>query len=258
MSLRPFLGLWVFDPTVSTYPAGAPEDARYAILRQGDGLVFRAEWVEAGERKAATFHELFDDNERDFGDTGHRMRGWVEDGALCSEIRTSTGGVHKSVRRLVDGDLVIEQTSSEPNAGSQTTVGVYRKQRVKQVLLYRRDLKMRKGKIAAQCSHASLAVFSRGGRPDPFTLQRPLDAAAATWFQLGAAKIVLSVDDEQALVTAHEAARAAGLPTVLITDSGRTEFKGVPTQTAVAIGPAAGSEIDRITGKDGLVQAKLA
>lgn len=39
---------------------------------------------------------------------------------------------------------------------------------------------------------------------------------------------------------------------------GKTEFKGVPTYTAVAIGPAYSKDIDLITGPQGLVPVKLA
>ncbi|RME24415.1 MAG: aminoacyl-tRNA hydrolase [Deltaproteobacteria bacterium] len=146
----------------------------------------------------------------------------------------------------------------------------------KQVLLYRRDLKMRKGKIAAQCAHASLAVFlSRqvravavpvaddgtvGGEPlDPGrTMVLELDEAMAAWVRHGSAKIVLSVDDEAALLRAHQLAVDAGLPTALIRDAGHTEFGGVPTLTACAIGPARVEDIDPITGPEGAVATKLA
>ncbi|MCB9780881.1 MAG: aminoacyl-tRNA hydrolase [Alphaproteobacteria bacterium] len=147
--------------------------------------------------------------------------------------------------------------------------------RCKQVLLYRRDLQMRKGKIAAQCAHASLAVFLRrqaravavavddAGQPldalDPATtLVLPLTADMASWVRAGSAKVVLSVEDEAALLTAHRLAQEAGLPCALIRDSGRTEFGGVPTYTAVAIGPARLDLIDPITGPDGAVATKLA
>ncbi len=146
----------------------------------------------------------------------------------------------------------------------------------KQVLLYRRDLKMRKGKIAAQCAHASLAVFLRrqvralavpvaddgtvATQPlDPATtMVVQLDDAMAAWVARGSAKIVLSVDDEDALRRAHQLALDAGLPTALIRDAGHTEFGGVPTLTACAIGPARLADIDRITGPDGAVATKLA
>ena len=148
--------------------------------------------------------------------------------------------------------------------------------RRKQVLLYRRDLKMRKGKIAAQCAHASLAVFLRRqaravavpvdeeGRPGTealdaaTTLILPLDPDMAAWVRAGSAKVVLSVPDEESLLRAHQLAQDAGLPTALIRDSGRTEFGGVPTYPAVAIGPAPVDVIDTITGPEGQVETKLA
>lgn len=145
---------------------------------------------------------------------------------------------------------------------------------VKQVILYRRDLKMRKGKIAAQCAHASLAVFLRSaispegiavaidGTPHPLdpasTLVVPMDAAMVTWTTRGFKKIVLSVDDEAALLEAHRLAQEAGIPCALIRDSGKTEFGGVPTYTTVALGPAESAVIDPISGPEGAVLTKLA
>ncbi len=129
---------------------------------------------------------------------------------------------------------------------------------VKQVLLYRRDLKMRKGKIAAQCAHASLSVFLRRGALTQGHLVVPLDAAMTKWIERGSAKVVLSVDDEEALLAAHALAEAAGLPCALIRDAGKTEFKGVPTRTAVAIGPGSVAAIDAITGPEGQIATKLA
>lgn len=164
---------------------------------------------------------------------------------------------------------------------------------VKQVIIYRRDLKMRKGKIAAQVAHASMKVFfdqnirfmSPSGKPflfravwvedpdasgsaDPNVsitvpcgeyLFVPLNEKMADWcFNGSFAKIVLSVESEEDLLRAHEEAKARGIPTSLITDQGRTEFHGVPTNTTVAIGPAAADAIDEITGPSGLVGTKLA
>ena len=130
---------------------------------------------------------------------------------------------------------------------------------IKQVLVYRRDLAMRKGKIAAQCAHAALAVFTRR-RVDVGDghLHVPLDDAMRTWLARGGAKIVLSVETEQDLLEIHRLAEAAGLPTVVITDAGKTEFGGVPTRTVVAVGPAEADAIDAITGPGGAVTTKLA
>ena len=65
-------------------------------------------------------------------------------------------------------------------------------------------------------------------------------------------------DENATRAAIKEAARERGLPTSLITDAGRTEFGGVPTRTAVAVGPAVVGEIDAITGPEGLVATKLA
>lgn len=129
---------------------------------------------------------------------------------------------------------------------------------IKQVLLYRRDLKMRKGKIAAQCAHASLSVFLRRGGIAEKHLVVPLTDAMEAWIVRGSAKVVLSVDDEPALLEAHRLAEEAGIPCALIRDAGKTEFHGVPTLTALAVGPASSELIDRITGPEGAVLTKLA
>ena len=47
--------------------------------------------------------------------------------------------------------------------------------------------------------------------------------------------------------TAARTAKLAGLPCSLIRDAGLTEFAGVPTLTAVAVGPAELSKVDAIT-----------
>lgn len=158
------------------------------------------------------------------------------------------------VERRVAGDVLTETVRQ----GDLQAVVTYRRSSAKQVLVYRRDLKMRKGKIAAQCAHGSMAVFFRRDAGRPGELSIPLDGPMEQWSRQGFAKIVLSVESEDDLLAIHEAALAAGLPSGIITDAGKTEFKGVPTRTVVAVGPAARGEIDRITGPGGLVACKLA
>ena len=62
------------------------------------------------------------------------------------------------------------------------------------------------------------------------------------------AKIVVQVENEEELVAIYEKAKIAGLESHLITDSGATEFHGVPTKTAVGIGPDYSEKTDLITG----------
>jgi len=109
---------------------------------------------------------------------------------------------------------------------------------MKQVIVLRKDLGMRKGKMIAQGAHASLGCYLK--YPDhPYVLE---------WLEGPFTKIAVSVDSEEELFEIYRLAQEASLPTILIKDAGRTEFNGVPTHTAVAVGPGPEEEIDKITG----------
>lgn len=126
---------------------------------------------------------------------------------------------------------------------------------VKQVIIVRKDLKMRKGKMIAQGAHASLAVLLRGGTiqnisvyPRKNNYVIPLTPEMEQWLEGRFTKICVGVDSEDELLTIYDKAKMAKLPCSLIQDAGLTEFDGVPTYTAVAIGPAKNNAIDKITG----------
>ena len=55
---------------------------------------------------------------------------------------------------------------------------------------------------------------------------------------------------EEELLELFKKAKGLKLKAHIITDAGRTEFNGVPTKTALAIGPNKANEIDKITGND--------
>jgi PTH2 family peptidyl-tRNA hydrolase len=115
----------------------------------------------------------------------------------------------------------------------------------KQVIVIRKDLNMRKGKMVAQGAHASMKVLlDRGATTGSFESTEAMTA----WLLGRFTKICVSVDSEAALLDVVERARAAGVPVALITDSGATEFHGVPTNTCCAVGPAWSDEVDAITG----------
>ena len=69
------------------------------------------------------------------------------------------------------------------------------------------------------------------------------------WLTGAFAKVCCRVDSEDELMAIHDKAVAAGLEVHLITDSGKTEFHGVPTRTCLAIGPDEAEKIDTITGQ---------
>lgn len=115
---------------------------------------------------------------------------------------------------------------------------------LKQVIIVRRDLNMRKGKLAAQVAHASttVTVEALAGSKGNWT-NKVLD-----WYNTSQAKIIVGADSEQELIDLYLRALDQGLITVLITDHGYTEFHGVPTKTCCAIGPEPLTLIDPITG----------
>jgi PTH2 family peptidyl-tRNA hydrolase len=126
---------------------------------------------------------------------------------------------------------------------------------VKQVIIWNKSLKCRTGKIAAQCSHASMAFLTKFAELDihneadgyletfirnPFEVQK--------WITEGFTKVVCQCENEEELKSLYQKALDAGLNAHLIIDSGFTEFHGVPTPTCVGIGPNKIEEIDKITG----------
>lgn len=128
---------------------------------------------------------------------------------------------------------------------------------IKQVIVIRNDLNMRKGKMCAQASHASMAFLIKGGGFYQNDLTDPLAfhnerlkniSEVEKWTNSGYTKICLQVSSEEELVELHEKAIEAGLLSNLITDKGLTEFNGVPTKTCIAIGPNKAEEINKITG----------
>ena len=121
----------------------------------------------------------------------------------------------------------------------------------RQIIVIRKDLNMRKGKIGAQAAHASMKVFFDAFEDDGSTWKvsaalynRP---AVKEWVNGLFKKIVVSVNSEAELLEIYEKAKEAGLPCSLIQDSGLTEFKE-PTYTAVGIGPAEDSVFPPLTG----------
>lgn len=134
--------------------------------------------------------------------------------------------------------------------------------KAKQLIVMRRDLKMRKGKIAAQAGHACveavLTALVREGRTDELRageggwvyLDDPAERHTALydWFDAGVAKVCVYVDSEQELLDIADQGRERGFIVSLIRDAGLTEFHGEPTYTCLAFEPLRAEDIDPITG----------
>ena len=81
--------------------------------------------------------------------------------------------------------------------------------RIKQVILIRKDLTMRRGKEIAQGSHAAMAFLVEqltsaiidNSKPQDFTIT--LTDVEKTWLSRGVAKVCLRVNSEQELQEHH-------------------------------------------------------
>lgn len=128
---------------------------------------------------------------------------------------------------------------------------------IKQVIVVRKDLNMRKGKIAAQCCHASMKIlldrmietrFSFLNYENPFILIQTTPHLDE-WIKGLFTKIVVYVNSEEELLDVYNQAKNKNILCSLIEDAGNTEFHGIPTKTCCAIGPDESEIIDEVTGK---------
>ena len=134
----------------------------------------------------------------------------------------------------------------------------------KQVIVMRKDLNMRKGKMIAQGAHASLAVlleafFGAHAKREwvvnknsehimTTEIKLHFDEPMFQWINSSFKKIVVGAESLGECVDVYRKAKAMGIPCSLIEDKGLTEFGGQVTVTCCAIGPADPEEIDKITG----------
>lgn len=123
---------------------------------------------------------------------------------------------------------------------------------VKQVIVIRKDLRMRRGKEIAQGSHASMAWLTKrlAYMMDKYAgwTSANFSDAEQKWLTGRFAKVVCQTSSLEELTAVEVAALEAGLEVHVITDSGRTEFGGVPTVTCLAVGPDYADKVDTVTG----------
>lgn len=109
----------------------------------------------------------------------------------------------------------------------------------KMVLCVRQDLGMQKGKIAAQCGHATLSAYKKAiEKNSPF-----LEA----WEDDGQMKVALKVENVDVLNELMSKAARLKLNCAVIRDAGRTQIPA-GSITVLAIGPGPSAVIDQVTG----------
>lgn len=106
----------------------------------------------------------------------------------------------------------------------------------KLVLVVRKDLSMGVGKVAAQCSHASILAYKRSSK-----------MMLLKWALNGQKKVVLGCPNEETLNNIKEEAKKSGLLTNVVRDAGYTQVEP-NTATVIAVGPAKEEMVDKVTG----------
>ena len=101
--------------------------------------------------------------------------------------------------------------------------------------MVRKDLKLSKGKLAAQVAHASFSSSQLASR-----------TAVKAWERDGQKKVVLAAEMKQ-ITELKKKCRKLRIPCSLISDAGLTEIPS-GTVTCLGIGPADDSRIDKLTG----------
>jgi len=112
--------------------------------------------------------------------------------------------------------------------------------RYKLVIVFRSDLKLSKGKIAAQAGHAAVSAAEEA--------RKHCREWWEEWLYEGQRKIAVKVKSEKELLKLEEQAEELGLPCVLIVDRGLTEIPP-DTVTCLGIGPAPSGKVDKLTGR---------
>ena len=112
--------------------------------------------------------------------------------------------------------------------------------RYKQVIVFRSDLKLSKGKIAAQAGHGAVAAAEEA--------RKHHRAWWEAWMREGQCKIAAKVKSEKQLLELEEQTKELALPNALIIDRGITQITP-GTVTCLGIGPAPAEKVDKLTGK---------
>lgn len=132
----------------------------------------------------------------------------------------------------------IMATCTDTESDTETTV-MGESGKFKMILVVRTDLKMGKGKVAAQCSHAAVSAYKQVWLRNPELLKQ--------WEYYGQPKVVVKVPDEDSLLELLCHAKEVGLPVSLIQDAGRTQI-APGSRTVLGVGPGPIDLVDRITG----------
>ncbi|RSL97679.1 hypothetical protein CEP52_010752 [Fusarium oligoseptatum] len=184
------------------------------------------------------------------------IRGYLISPDLVEERRRNLHDPEESEESDIDeDDSLLDHApnwANGPDADRRQGLKAEEKEKVVQdngeecklVLVVRTDLGMTKGKIAAQCSHATLACYKTPLRAPANSPQRKI---LSRWERLGQAKIAVQVKSQEEMLELRRKARSLGITAEVIQDAGRTQIEA-GSMTVLGVGPAPRSVVDQVTG----------
>ncbi|KAI8984679.1 peptidyl-tRNA hydrolase PTH2-domain-containing protein [Mycotypha africana] len=163
--------------------------------------------------------------------------------AIASLVTGYIIGKYNAQNRLKDTTKASKQTETKDENDDEELdelpedgkIDLKKYDNFKLTLVVRTDLGMTKGKIAAQCGHATLACYKAAKRVNPMLLRN--------WEMSGQAKVALKCDSEEKLLEMQAVALSLGLPAQTIQDAGRTQI-APGSRTVLGVGP--GNKTDHI------------
>ena len=112
---------------------------------------------------------------------------------------------------------------------------------VKMVMCVRMDLKMDKGKIAAQCSHSAIGIYKK------LIKAKKYEKMLESWENNGQKKIVAKLKSEKEMNLIVSKATDAGILFEVITDAGKTQVVA-GSRTVIALIDFE-NKLDTVTGR---------
>lgn len=109
----------------------------------------------------------------------------------------------------------------------------------KMVIAVREDIKLSRGKIAAQVAHAAVGCT--------LIARKNSSSFLSKWLREGQKKIVVKVSTVDDIRSLESTAKSMKITVKVVVDAGHTEVEP-GTVTCIGLGPAPESVLDKITG----------
>ena len=118
--------------------------------------------------------------------------------------------------------------------------GVLIEEDLKMVFIINSELKMGKGKIAAQVGHAAVSSTLKSGEKTPHLFE--------AWLAAGQKKICVKANDSSHIEEIEKQANQLKILSVKINDAGHTQIPS-GSLTVLALGPDEEEKLDELTGE---------